>query len=149
MILFNHAGKVLVAERNDREDSAWQLPQGGIDEGESIEIAALRELEEEIGTAAAEIITIAEKTVCYDWPSTNGSDRRMKWQGQRMSLVALRFTGQDSDINLNTAHPEFRSWRWVALEVIPELIVPFKKPVYDYAVQEFTKIRDELRSENT
>ncbi|MDD9979555.1 MAG: RNA pyrophosphohydrolase, partial [Boseongicola sp.] len=119
MALFNKAGKVLVAERNDRRETAWQLPQGGIDDGETVEQAAFRELAEEIGTSDAEIMAIADETICYDWPSGNSVGRRKKWRGQRITLVALRFLGRDEDIDLNTEHPEFREWRWIALEAIP------------------------------
>lgn len=147
MALFNKAGKVLVAERNDRRKAAWQLPQGGIDKGETVEQAALRELEEEIGTSDAEILAIADKTVCYDWPKDKPTGRRKKWRGQRISLVALQFSGNDQDIDLDTVHPEFRDWRWIALEAIPELIVPFKKPVYEYAVRAFLPVRDQIRQE--
>jgi len=149
MVLFNKAGQVLVAERNDRTDAAWQLPQGGIDQWETIEQGALRELEEEIGTSAAAIIAIANKTMAYDWPTNIEGGRLTKWVGQRITLVALKFTGKDCDINLNTPHPEFRAWRWVSLEDIPELIVPFKRSVYNYAVRQFTPIRDKLLKGNT
>ena len=142
MLLFNVKGEVLVAERNDRKDTAWQLPQGGVDLDESIEQSALRELKEEIGTAAAEIIAIADDQICYDWPKKNNRKDHEKWRGQCVTLVALKFIGNDSDINVNTRCPEFRAWKWVPLEIIPQLIIPFKKPLYDYAVRQFTSIRD-------
>ncbi len=142
MLLFNVKGEVLVAERNDRKDTAWQLPQGGVDLDENVEQSALRELKEEIGTAAAEVVAIADDQICYDWPEKNHKKDRKKWRGQCVTLVALKFIGNDSDINVNTHHPEFRAWKWVALETIPQLIIPFKKPLYDYAVRQFTSIRD-------
>lgn len=144
MVLFNRDGQVLVAERNDLTDAAWQLPQGGIERGETPENAALRELEEEIGTSAFTIISIADEAISYEWPRNSGGQRRTKWVGQRVTLIALKFTGRDSEINLNTSQPEFRAWKWVSLEDIAELIVPFKKVVYDYAVCQFIPIRDKL-----
>ncbi len=148
MLLFNAAGDVLVAERNDMAESAWQLPQGGIDPSETAEQAALRELEEEIGTASARIIAVAPKVVTYDWPANKVSGRRKKWRGQCITLVALQFNGHDNDINLETEHPEFRNWKWVSLERLPRLITPFKRPIYEYAVSEFASVRDKLRQEN-
>lgn len=149
MVLFNKDGQVLVAERNDMTSAAWQLPQGGVEQGETIEHGVLRELEEEIGTSAVTIISIANESISYDWPGFLESEHLAKWVGQRVTLVALKFTGRDSEINLNTSQPEFRAWKWVSLEEIPELIVPFKRPVYDYAVCQFTPIRDKLLIENT
>lgn len=145
MLLFNSAGDVLVAERNDMEEAAWQLPQGGIDKGETAEQAALRELEEEIGTASAQIIAVASKTISYDWPANKVGERRKRWRGQCITLVALKFDGDDDDINLETANPEFRNWKWVSLEMLPRLITPFKRQVYEYAVREFGLVRDKLR----
>ena len=146
MALFNDAGLVLVAERNDVEDSAWQLPQGGIDDGEDALSAARRELLEEIGTSAVTFRAEAARWITYDLP---GSIAKIRWpgryRGQRVKLMAFLFTGQDGDINLDTANPEFRAWRWVELEALPDLIVPFKKALYDAAVQEFTPLRDEIR----
>jgi putative (di)nucleoside polyphosphate hydrolase len=149
MLLFNPAGNVLVAERNDMVESAWQLPQGGIDKDETAEQAALRELEEEIGTASARIIAIAPQTVSYDWPANKVDGRSKKWRGQCITLVALHFKGHDSDINLETDHPEFRNWKWVSLEMLPRLITPFKRPVYEYAVSQFAPVRDKLRQTNS
>ena len=146
MAVFNDAGLVLVAERNDVKEPAWQLPQGGIDDGEDTRTAARRELLEEIGTSSVAFRAEATRWICYDLP---GNIARKRWvgryRGQRVKLMAFQYTGHDTDIDLNTAEPEFRAWKWVELESLPDLIVPFKKALYDAAVQEFTPLRDRLR----
>jgi len=136
---------VLVAERIDLTEAAWQLPQGGIDDGEEPPQAALRELKEEIGTSAATQIGEVEDWMRYDFPSE--TVWRGRYRGQRVKMLAFRFTGCDRDINLDRETPEFRSWRWVELEELPDLIVPFKRPLYEAAVSEFMPLRDELRDQ--
>ena len=126
--LFNKEGKVFVGERLDTPE-AWQMPQGGIDEGENAEDAFYREMLEEIGTDKAKILTIHDEKLKYDLPEHllkklwNG-----KYRGQEQTWIAAKFTGEDSDINI-TAHnfPEFSRWQWVHLSQILDLIVPFKK----------------------
>ena len=136
--LFNSDGLVLVGERIDTP-GAWQMPQGGIDEGESIEEAAFRELQEEIGTDKAEIIKIAEEKLYYKLPEEvlqrlwNG-----QFCGQEQTWIAMRFTGQDEDININDHPlPEFSNWQWIRLEETLDLIVPFKRDVYVKIIQMF------------
>ena len=129
--LFNRHGEVFVGERID-SPGAWQMPQGGIDEAEDIEAAAFRELKEETGTARAEILKIAGQTTRYDLPDhlppTLWGGR---YRGQEQIWVAMRFTGDDTDIRLDTHHaPEFSAWRWVRLRDTPDLIVPFKRETY-------------------
>src|SRR5262249_5945534 len=129
--LFNKDGLVFVGERIDTP-GAWQMPQGGIDEGEDIERAFRRELREEIGTDKVEVIKILPDKIRYDLPE----DLRKKlWDGkyvgQEQTWVAARFTGSDSDINLRAHNPpEFSNWQWIALEKTVDLIVPFKRETY-------------------
>lgn len=134
--LFNREGHVFVGQRINSEETPqnrpWQMPQGGIDEGENITQAALRELKEETGTDKAEIIRILETPIYYDLPPEMlGKIWNGKYRGQAQIWAALRFTGVDADINLNAdAHPEFSAWQWVPLERTIDLIVPFKRDVY-------------------
>ena len=146
MVLFNTIGMVFVAERNDTLESIWQLPQGGIDKGESQNDAALRELLEEIGTNSAVILKEENLEIFYDWPDfmTEGA-HKTKYNGQRVKLVALKFTGIDKNINLNTKVPEFKNWKWVVLEELPKMTASFKKPLYELAVKSFKGVRNDLK----
>ena len=147
IVLFNSHGQVFVAERNDVAAACWQLPQGGIDPGETSAEAALRELEEEIGTAAATVLSETPTWTPYDWPEgAIHAPGKGKYRGQQVKSIALRFTGIDDDIDLATAHPEFRAWRWVELEDIPALIVDFKRPLYEITVAAFLQTRDAIRA---
>ena len=138
--LFNQDGQVFVAERVDAP-GAWQMPQGGIDKGEDPRDAAFRELEEEIGTGAAGFIKRTDEWLYYDLPDDLiGKVFKGKYRGQKQIWFALRFTGQDKDINLETDHPEFKRWKWVALEEIAELIVPFKRDIYVEVINHFRSI---------
>jgi len=136
--LFNRDGLVFIGERIDNP-GAWQMPQGGIDEGEDIEVAALRELKEEIGTDKAEILKVAEEKLTYDLPDELlGKLWDGKYRGQIQTWVAARFTGKDSDIDLNADdRPEFLSWQWVPLEKTLGLIVPFKQKIYQQVIDIF------------
>lgn len=140
--LFNKENKVFVAERVDLPGS-WQMPQGGIDPGELPEEAAMRELKEEIGTDHAEIIDRTEDWLCYDL-SANLSRKAFKgkYRGQKQLWYAMRFKGEDSEINLDTEKPEFVEWKWVKLKSITELVIPFKKSVYESIVEQFFWIVD-------
>jgi putative (di)nucleoside polyphosphate hydrolase len=131
IMLFNADGKVFVGKRLDQTVESWQMPQGGIDTGETPQQAALRELKEEVGTKKAEIIAEMDDWVTYDLPDhLIGIALHGKYRGQRQKWFALRFTGKDSDIDLTTHDPEFSSYRWVSLEELPALIVPFKRDSY-------------------
>ena len=140
IMLLNAQLEAFVARRIDHVDKSrpWQMPQGGIDPGETPRQAALRELEEEIGTAKADIIGESRGWLHYDLPiELAGSIWGGHYRGQRQKWFAMRFTGRDSDINLATEHPEFDSWQWVAPSRLPELIVPFKRRLYIDILTEF------------
>ena len=137
VMLIDDAGRAFAAERSDTP-GAWQMPQGGIDPGESPRDAALRELEEEIGTARAEIVAETDGWLTYDLPEhLLGKVWKGKYRGQKQKWFLMRFTGRDADIDIATEHPEFSRWQWVDPERLPELIVPFKRPVYDQVVAAF------------
>lgn len=146
LILFNAQGLVFVARRIDNADG-WQMPQGGIDKGEEPQTAALRELEEEIGTNKAEIIAESKGWLTYDLPTDIiGKVWKGKYRGQTQKWYALRFTGSDADINIDTEHPEFDAWRWVHFNELVDLIVPFKRELYRQVVAEFSELASDLES---
>lgn len=114
------------------------MPQGGIDPGESPEVAGRRELLEEIGTDRVELAAVSGVWRSYDLPPPVAGKRwKGRYPGQTQLWLAFRFIGRDADISLDTAHPEFSAWRWVDPETLPSLIVPFKRAVYLSVVAEF------------
>jgi putative (di)nucleoside polyphosphate hydrolase len=140
VMLLNADKKVWVGARTDNPDDAWQMPQGGIDAGEDPWATALRELEEETRIAPHLVERIAEcpERLRYELPE-EWRPRLWggKWVGQEQDWFLCRFLGRDSDIDLATAHPEFRAWKWVEPEQLPELIVPFKRALYRRLLAEF------------
>lgn len=145
-VLFARDGRVLVARRADMAKAegpagAWQLPQGGLDEGEDPRVAVLRELAEEIGTDRAEILAEHPDWLTYDLPpALVGVALKGRWRGQTQKWFALRFTGSDGDIRLDAdPHPEFDAWRWAALAELPGLAVAFKRPIYEALARDFAR----------
>ena len=139
-VLFNAAGQVFVGRRADQAlAGAWQLPQGGVDEGEDPRVAVLRELREEVGTANAAILGEHPDLLTYDLPPhLVGRAFGGRFRGQRQRWFALRFLGEDAEIRLDLdPHPEFDAWRWVALAELPALAVAFKRPIYEVLVRSF------------
>ena len=140
VMLLNREGKVFVAQRLDSTLEAWQMPQGGLDEGEEPLRGALRELEEEtgIGEEHVEILASAPDELYYDLPpDLVGKLWKGKWRGQRQSWFLGRFTGTEEDVNIETAHPEFRAWKWADPEELPAMIVPFKRKLYQDVLEAF------------
>jgi putative (di)nucleoside polyphosphate hydrolase len=138
IMLFNREGMVFAAKRIDTELEAWQMPQGGIDEGESPEVAAHRELKEETGVTGATIIAESTDWHHYDIPAEMVPQLwGGQFRGQTQKWFLMRFDGSDSDININTPHPEFSEWRWVMPQELPMIIVPFKRALYHTIVNEF------------
>lgn len=135
LMIINQDYQVFVGQRLDQQVEAWQMPQGGIDPGEDAETAALREMAEEIGTDKAEIIAMAGGDFLYDLPDhLVGKVWKGKYRGQSQKWFLLRFTGNDSDINIETEHPEFGEWRWSPLNELIDMAVPFKRDVYTEVV---------------
>lgn len=140
VMLINRQGKVFVGQRLDSSLEAWQMPQGGIDEGEDPFDAAVRELWEETGIPAelAELIAEAPGELCYDLPDDLvGRIWDGQWRGQRQRWFLFRFLGEDGDVNIATAEPEFRAWRWADPVDLPDLIVPFKRELYHRILEVF------------
>lgn len=140
VMLINSEGKVFVAQRLDSTLEAWQMPQGGLDEGEDAEAGALRELEEETGIPPrlVEIIDRTGEELTYDLPDDLvGKMWKGRWRGQRQTWFLCRFLGRDEDVNLDTPHPEFRAWRWSDPDDLPGMIVPFKKKLYEAVLAAF------------
>lgn len=147
LMLLNREKKVFIGKRKVKADVplydskgeiAWQMPQGGIDFDESPEHAALRELEEEIGTVNVKIIAESNHWFTYDFPEPL---RKVLWggrfHGQRQKWFLLSFLGDDSEINIQTRHPEFVAWKWEDPQVLPDIIVPFKRDIYFAVLREF------------
>lgn len=140
--LINRDGRVLVGQRIDRDEPAWQLPQGGIEKGEAPRQAVLRELAEEIGTAKATVVAEMPEWIAYDFPEgMAGRIWNGRYRGQKQKWFALRFEGSDADIDLaGSGHPEFRDWQWVPVAALPALAVPFKRAVYEALVERFAPL---------
>jgi putative (di)nucleoside polyphosphate hydrolase len=137
-MLFNRDGLVFVGRRIDQTVEGWQMPQGGIDEGETPQQAGLREMKEEIGTDKAVILREHSEWLAYDLPAhLLGVALHGRYRGQKQKWLALRFTGEDSDINVATPEPEFAQWKWLAVEALPRMIVPFKRDTYAKVIAEF------------
>ncbi len=138
LMVLNAQGKVFVAQRNDMQSVAWQMPQGGVDKGEEPRAAALRELEEEIGTGDAEFLAESADWHSYELPrELVGKLWKGRYRGQRQKWCALRLRGGDETINIETEHPEFSAWKWADITEVVGMAVPFKRELYRKIVEEF------------
>ena len=131
IVVLNKENKVFVARRIDNSKNFWQMPQGGVDEGEDFLKAAFRELEEETSIKSVEVIKELDGTITYELPDRLlGIIWNGKYRGQKQKWFIMRFTGKDNEINIKTKNPEFLDWKWVELDLITNLVVDFKKDVY-------------------
>ena len=138
IMLINQQGDIFGGQRLDNRAEAWQMPQGGIDEGEDVETACFREMREEIGTNKAEILRLHPDWLNYDIPRPLADNLWSgAYRGQTQKWVALRFTGEDTDINIQTEDPEFISWQWLSPDELIQRAVPFKRDVYTNIMAEF------------
>jgi putative (di)nucleoside polyphosphate hydrolase len=152
IMVINRKGRVFVGKRRGGPEHvdathAWQMPQGGVDEGEDTYQAALRELGEETSIRSVEKLGEIPEWLSYDIPrEIVGEAWKGKFRGQTQKWYALRFTGKDSEIDIANPHgghkAEFTDWRWEAMEKLPALIIPFKRPVYERVVKEFARFAE-------
>jgi putative (di)nucleoside polyphosphate hydrolase len=148
IMLLNKQGLVFIGRRKKHRPEIqvpgyeWQMPQGGIDEGETAHEAALRELYEEINVSSTSLLAEAPDWYTYDVPQESAQVTwKGRYRGQRQKWVALRFEGEDSEIDITAPagveHPEFDAWRWERMDRLADLVIPFKRPVYECVVEAF------------
>ena len=141
IVVLNKENKVFVAKRIDNPKNFWQMPQGGVDEGEDFLKAAYRELEEETSIKNVELIKELDGTITYELPDRLlGLIWKGKYRGQKQKWFLMRFVGVDNEINIRTKHPEFLEWKWVELDKITDLVVDFKLHVYKEVKDKVKKI---------
>jgi len=141
IVLLNIRGEVFVGRRADLREDAWQMPQGGVDQGETPQQAAFRELREEIGTDNADMIAESRGWFHYDVPPELAPKRWAgRWKGQRQKWLVMLFRGADADIRLAGNYPEFNAWRWVPVKDLPGLAVTFKRQLYLDVIGEFSTV---------
>ena len=147
--LFNRKGQVWLGKRAGVDPAnfpgadvyIWQMPQGGIDDDEDVIRAGLRELEEETGVVNVRLLTVSPGWLVYDFPEGYSRKKKKRWLGQRQKWVAMLFEGKDSEINLETSdNIEFEDWRWADIDEAPQLVVPFKRGVYEEVVTSFSPL---------
>ena len=141
IVLLNKENKVFVAKRIDNPKNFWQMPQGGTDDGEDYYKAALRELKEETGIKSISLIKEIDGFISYNLPNNLlGIIWKGKYKGQKQKWFIMKFTGKNTEININTKKPEFLDWKWVDLETITDTVVDFKLKVYEQLKIEVRKV---------
>ncbi len=141
VMLLNSAGRVFVGQRNDQFGDAWQMPQGGVEKGEEVRDAALRELWEETGVTS-DLVTVADQTsdwLTYDLPhEVVPKIWKGRYRGQKQIWFLMHFTGRDDQVDIATQHPEFTEWRWLPADQLVASIVPFKREIYTQVLTAFS-----------
>ena len=141
IIVLNKQNKIFVGKRKDNPGDKWQMPQGGVDEGEDYITAMRRELLEETSIQNIEIIKEIDKIYQYELPENLvGIIWKGQYRGQKQKWFITRFLGEEKEINLNTKHPEFIDWKWIEPKLLPEVIVDFKKDLYLNLLKEINLI---------
>ena len=141
IIVLNKSDKVFVAQRIDNPKNFWQMPQGGVDDGEDFLKAAYRELYEETSIKNVEIIKELDGTITYELPDRLlGIIWKGKYRGQKQKWFLMRFLGEDKEINIKTKNPEFLNWKWIDIDQITEVVVDFKLHVYKELKEKIKKI---------
>ena len=141
IIVLNKQNKIFVGKRKDNPGDKWQMPQGGVDEGEDYITAMKRELLEETSIQNIEIIKEIDKIYQYELPENLvGIIWKGKYRGQKQKWFITRFLGEEKEINLNTKHPEFIDWKWIEPKLLPEVIVNFKKELYINLLKEINLV---------
>ena len=141
IVVLNKENKVFVAKRIDNPKNFWQMPQGGVDEGENFLNAAYRELEEETSIKKVELIQELQGTITYELPDRLlGIIWKGKYRGQKQKWFLMRFNGEDNEINIKTKNPEFLDWKWIEIDQLTEVVVDFKLHVYKEVKEKVKKI---------
>jgi putative (di)nucleoside polyphosphate hydrolase len=141
IVVLNKNNKIFVAKRIDNPKNFWQMPQGGVDDGEDFLKAAYRELEEETSIKSVELIKELDGTITYELPDRLlGIIWKGKYKGQKQKWFLMRFTGEEQEINIKTKNPEFLDWKWIDLNQITEVVVDFKLHVYKELKDKVQKI---------
>ena len=141
VIVLNKDNKIFVAKRIDNPKDYWQMPQGGVDEGEDFLAAAFRELEEETSIKNVKLIKEIDEMISYELPNNLlGIIWKGKFRGQKQKWFLMRYLGKDEDINIKTKNPEFLDWKWIELDEITNVVVDFKLHVYQLLKEKIKKI---------